>query len=220
MIRACWVVAVLVALGDIAISAWGFGILPDRVPIHWNIHNEVDGYGSKWITLALMPIVVVGIIGLFAALPALSPKGFEIDGSRPTLALLMVIVLGLMSYVHTVILYATWYSVTGRPGIDLGRLLLAGMFPFFGLMGVFLRGVHKNFYVGVRVPWTLASDRVWTDTHRLTSWVWAGASVLGLVLLLLGVTILVPIAVLVVGLITPIVYSYMHYKRLERQGAL
>ncbi len=220
MIRAYWAVAVLLALCDVAVSVWAFGILPDRVPIHWNIHNEVDGYGSKWITLALMPIVVVGIIGLFAALPALSPKGFEIDGSRPTLAMLLVIVLGLMSYVHATILYATWNSVAGRPEVDLGRVLLLGMFLFFALMGVCLRGVHKNFYVGVRVPWTLASDRVWTDTHRLTSWVWALASALGVVLLVLGVTILAPIAVLVVGVITPIVYSYMHYKTLERQGAL
>ena len=36
-----------------------------------------------------------------------------------------------------------------------------------------------NFYIGVRMPWTLASDRVWNDTHRLAAWTMVGGSLVG-----------------------------------------
>lgn len=220
MIRACWILAVILLVGDVAISGWGWAILPDRVPTHWNIHNEVDGYGSKFITVLLTPLVVLATLGLFAALPALSPKGFEVDSFRPTTAVVMVIVVGLLSYTHAVILYATWNSATGGPAIDLGRFLLGGMFAFFALMGNSLGKVHKNFYIGVRLPWTLASDRVWNDVHRLAAWIWTGAGALGVVLLVMGANLLVLAGLFTAAVLVPCVYSYVHYKTLERRGAL
>ncbi len=220
MIRACWTVAVIMVVCDVAASACGYTVLPDRVPTHWNWNNQVDGYGSKLIPTLLMPVVALGIIGLFAALPALSPKGFEIDSFRPTVAVILLITVGLMSYLHGVILYATWNSVTGGPAIDLGRILLGGIFGSFGIMGNFMGKIHKNFYIGVRLPWTLASDRVWNDTHRLAAWVWTGMGALGVGLLVLGANILILIALLVVSCMVPAVYSFVHYRSLERHGAL
>lgn len=220
MIRAGWIVAVILVVCDVAASAWGYTVLPDRVPTHWNFNNEVDGYGSKWIPALTMPLVVVGMMGLFAALPALSPRGFEVDSFRPTVAVLLLIITGLLSYLHAVILYATWNSVTGGAAIDLGRIILGGILGFFALIGNFMGKVHKNFYIGVRLPWTLASDRVWNDTHRLAAWLWTGAGAVGVVLLVLGANTLILASLLVEAVLVPAVYSYVHYKTLERRGAL
>ena len=54
--------------------------------------------------------------------------------------------------------------------MDIGRAMIGGMFLFFALLGNVMGKVRKNFYIGIRVPWTLASDRVWNDTHRLAAW--------------------------------------------------
>ena len=78
-----------------------------------------------------------------------------------------------------VLLYTVRQSGAGRPSFDLGRAFIAGMFLFFGLMGNVMGKVRKNFYIGIRVPWTLASDRVWNDTHRVAAWVWVAAGVVG-----------------------------------------
>jgi uncharacterized membrane protein len=32
-----------------------------------------------------------------------------------------------------------------------------------------LRKAKRNFFIGIRTPWTLSSDRVWEETHRLGS---------------------------------------------------
>jgi len=103
---------------------------------------------------------------------------------------------------------------------DLNRAFFAGLFLFFGLMGNVLGKVRKNFYIGIRVPWTLASDRVWNDTHRLGAWVMVAAGVIGFVLTIFGAPIWVPIVVLVGSMSIPLIYSFVHYKALERAGQL
>ena len=141
------------------------------MPTHWNIEGKVDGWGDKsWATF-LMPGMMIGLLILFAFLPALSPKHFEVDTFRSTYLYIMVLTTGLFAYMNGVILLATWQEVREGPKfMDIGRALIGGMFLFFALLGNVMGKVRKNFYIGIRVPWTLASDRVWNDTHRLAAW--------------------------------------------------
>ena len=94
------------------------------------------------------------------------------------------------------------------------------MFLFFALMGNVMGKVRKNFYIGIRVPWTLASDRVWNDTHRLAAWLMVAGGIIGFLLVIAGLPLLVAIGVMIVTLLIPVVYSFVHYKALERCGAL
>ena len=119
-----------------------------------------------------------------------------------------------------VILYVVQQTVAKQPTVDLGRAFMAGLFLFFGLMGVAIGKVRRNFYIGVRVPWTLASDRVWNDTHRLAAWIWVSAGVIGFVMTVLRAPILAAIAVLIFSAFIPVIYAFVHYKHLERTGAL
>jgi uncharacterized membrane protein len=132
----------------------------------------------------------------------------------------MALTIGLFAYMHIVLLYTVQQSVLRQASVDLGRAFIAGMFLFFALMGNVMGKVRKNFYIGVRVPWTLASDRVWNDTHRLAAWVFVAAGVIGFGMIVVGVPIIYPIGVLLLSAFVPIVYSFLHYKSLERRGAL
>ncbi len=202
------------------VSVWLYPSLPDRIPTHWNIKGQVDGYGNKQWAVFLMPVFMVGMLVLFYFLPALSPKHFEVDAFRPTYLYIMVIVTALFAYLHLLTLYAVWKSVAQQEQFDLGRPLIAGIFLMYALLGNVLGKVRKNFYIGVRVPWTLASDRVWNDTHRLAAWIMVSAGLLGFIMTLIGVPLLYSIALLIVSAFVPIIYSFVHYKALERRGAL
>ena len=142
------------------------------------------------------------------------------DTFRSTYLYIMVLVVGLFAYMDGVMLYVVHQTVAKQPTVDLGRAFLAGLFLFFGLMGNVMGKVRKNFYIGVRVPWTLASDRVWNDTHRLAAWVLVAAGVIGFAMIVLGAPILAAFAVLIVSAFIPVIYSFVHYKSLERRGAL
>ena len=221
MSRPYWIIAGLLTLSAWALAAWLYTSLPQRVPIHWNIEGKVDGWGDKsWATF-LMPGTMTGMLILFAFLPALSPKHFEVDSFRSTYLYIMVLTTGLFAYMNGVILLATWQEVReGSKFMDIGRAMIGGMFLFFALLGNVMGKVRKNFYIGIRVPWTLASDRVWNDTHRLAAWLMVAGGIIGFLLVIAGLPILWSIGVMLVTFLIPIVYSFVHYKALERQGAL
>ena len=190
------------------------------IPTHWNIKGQIDGYGSKHWAVFLMPVFMVALLVFFYFLPALSPKHFEVDAFRPTYLYIMVVLTALFAYLHLLTLYAVWKSVAQHEQFDLGRPLVAGIFLMYALMGNVLGKVRKNFYIGVRVPWTLASDRVWNDTHRVAAWIMVSAGLLGFIMTLAGVPFLYSIALFIVSAFVPIIYSFVHYKALERRGAL
>jgi uncharacterized membrane protein len=166
-------------------------------------------------------MLMVGFLALFALLPALSPRHFEVDRFRSTYLYLMVLMTALFFYMNAVILMATWQSVREGPKtFDIGRALIAGIFLFFALMGNVMGKVRKNFYIGIRVPWTLASDRVWNDTHRLAAWLMVAVGALGFLLIVAGVHPLVALGLLIGSMLVPVFYSFVHYKTLERRGLL
>jgi uncharacterized membrane protein len=219
MTRTYWIIAFLLVAIAAGATAWLYPSLPDQIPTHWNFRGEVDGYGGKW-TLFLFPMIMAGMLGLFYFLPALSPKQFEVDTFRSTYLYIMVLVVGLFGYMHGVLLYVVHQAVAKGATVELGRAFIAGLFLFFTLMGNVIGKVRKNFYIGVRVPWTLASDRVWNDTHRLAAWVMVAAGLIGFVITISGLSIIFAIIVLVSSALIPVIYSFVHYKSLERRGAL
>ncbi len=219
MNRIYWIIALgLLALG-VGVTAWYYPGLPDRIPTHWNIRGEVDGYGGKR-TLFLLPVMSLPLLALFYFLPALSPRHFEVESFRGTYLYLMDLTIGLFVYLQLVILHATVQAVHGDNTFDIGRALMAGIFLFFALMGNVMGKVRRNFYIGIRVPWTLASERVWNDTHRLAAWVMTASGTVGFLSLFLGAPIWVGFVLLFVPMLIPIVYSFVHYKALERRGQL
>ena len=131
--------------------------------------------------------MMIVFLVLFAFLPALSPKHFEVDTFRSTYLYIMVLITALFAYMNGVILLATWQELReGNKFMDIGRALIGGMFLFFALLGNVMGKVRKNFYIGIRVPWTLASDRVWNDTHRLAAWLMVAGGIIGFLVVILG----------------------------------
>jgi uncharacterized membrane protein len=217
MTRIYWIIAVALMVASIAAPAWLYAALPERIPTHWNIKGEVDGYGGKW-TLFVFPMMMVPLLALFYLLPALSPRNFEVDTFRSTYLYIMDATLGLFTYMQGVLLYTVYQVVHGNPSIDIGRGFFAGLFLFFALMGNVMGKVRKNFYIGIRTPWTLASERVWNDTHRLGAWVMTFAGLVGFATTILGVPIWASIILLIGSMLGLLVYSFLHYRALERAG--
>jgi uncharacterized membrane protein len=210
---------VVLTLATLAVSLYlGWlrpDLLPERVPIHWGLEGPNQFVSHDQVLPYLL--IVPGVMGLFVllslALPWLSPQQFGIDRFRSTYNYLIALVLTLFAYLHGVALAAGFY-----PDLNLTRVLVAGMFLFFALIGNQLGKVQRNFYVGVRTPWTLANETVWIRTHRLAAWLITGGSLVGFVAVLAGVPLLWCFAGLMVLAVTPVLYSLVLYKRLERQG--
>lgn len=96
-------------------------------------------------------------------------------------------------------------------------MLDAGTALLFVVVGNVLGQIRPNFFVGIRVPWTLADEEVWRRTHRLAARVW----VLGGLACLALAPVQAPwsphafVACLSVMGLAPVVYSYAIFRRLR-----
>jgi Protein of unknown function (DUF1648) len=84
--------------------------LQNTVPIHWNAHGQPNGWGPKWSLFLWGPGIMAAIVLLFAALPWLSPRNFEVDSFRSTYLYIMIVLVSMLAYIHVLALAAVWES--------------------------------------------------------------------------------------------------------------
>jgi uncharacterized membrane protein len=214
MTRKVLVFELLIIAAALAATAVLYPQFPAQVPFHWNLHMQPDRYGPRWELYLYGPGFMAAVMLLTWLFPWLSPKRFEIDGFWSTYHQVMLLVFVLMAYIYAVMLWAD----CGRE-INMGRALLCGACLFIVVFGNLMGKLRRNFYLGVRTPWTLASERVWNRTHRFAARISVVAGLLGLALSIGGLYLWAVLALLVAGL-APVVYSLVYYKQLERRNEL
>ena len=109
--RTYFLIAGGIILATLALTLAVLPQLPSQVPVHWNAHNQIDQYGSKWTLVALLPGIMAGTICLMAVLPWLSPRRFQVDEPRHLYLALMDILLVFLAYFQVLMIVAA----LGRP---------------------------------------------------------------------------------------------------------
>jgi uncharacterized membrane protein len=148
-------------------------------------------------------------------LPWLSPKHFEVESFRSTYIRIMLMTVGIWAYLDAVIL---WAGVGHR--VNESRAIGGGVCLLFALLGNVMGKVRRNFYIGVRTPWALASERVWNATHRLAAKTFFLGGLAGLALVAMGLNGWPPVVAVLAGAFVPAVYSLVYSKQLQRRGEL
>lgn len=210
-----FVIAGALLLATLVAYALAYPQLPAQIPIHWNAQGVVNGYGPRGTLLLLGPGGMLGVLVLFGLLRRLSPRDYEVDSFRPTYLYLMLVMEVLLAYLFAVLL---WAALVGPQ--DALRMVLGGVGVLFMLIGNVLGKVRRNFFIGIRTPWTLASERVWYATHRLAAKAWVASGLLSLLGVMLGLPIWGMVALWVASALLPAAYSLLLYQRLARSGEL
>jgi uncharacterized membrane protein len=211
--------AAVVILAVLAGTIVAYPLLPSVVPIHWDAHGHVNGWGPKWWLFLTGPGSMLFIVLMFSALPWLSPKKFEVDAFRATYLYIMIMIVAMMAYCNLLILMAALGSLGGIV-LDVSRSVEGGVCLLIALLGNVLGKVRQNFFVGIRTPWTIANERVWNATHRFAAKTFFVGGLLGLLAVILRAPFWVPITVILIAVLGPALYSLVFYKQLERRGEL
>jgi uncharacterized membrane protein len=129
----------------------------------------------------------------------------------------MLAAIALAGYITAVMLFA---ALTRH--VDVSAALLAGVSLLLVFIGNLMGKVRRNFFIGIRTPWTLASERVWHATHRLAGRTIVLTGIVSFAAALWGglAGTVAWLALVLAGVLAPVVYSFVHYKALEREGAL
>lgn len=207
--RLNWV-SIALALAMFGVAAWYYPQLPDPVPTHWNAAGEVDGWTGKPWGVYLFPVITLGLVMLLMVLPVISPRGFRLDSARRVYD---IVIFALAAFMAVIEFYSFRSAIHGAESLTRAVPMMVGF--LFIVLGNYLGKFPKNFFVGIRTPWTLASDVVWNRTHRLGGYVFMLA---GLVILLTGIFSMPPWVLITAALgaaLVPAVYSLVLYKRLH-----
>jgi uncharacterized membrane protein len=228
MTRKAW----LLCLGMIAAAFAASGVvyanrqawLPESVPVHWDITLQPDAWAQRddmfWY-LMMPPLLMAGFAVLLPLLIYwLSPRGFEPSKGNPRVSnYIVLLTLFLLCALHGALLLV----YTGR-GLPVPQTLVGVLFLFFLLIGNVLGQVQRNFWIGIRTPWTLANHVVWEKTHRLGAWLFVAAGLLGLLSLTLSNLLPMPVLLAIWGLLlgvaclVPVIYSLVIYKQMDKAG--
>lgn len=183
--------------------------MPERMPTHWNAAGEVDGYGNRFMGLFLMPIFLAGIYLLFLFLPKIMVyrKNFE-KFKKYFYGFKVVFIL----------FFIAIYIATLLPNfgihLNIAYIMIPSLAVLFFYIGYMLKFAKRNYFIGIRTPWTLANENVWNKTHQLGSKLFMVFALVMLSSIFFPKKfvwfVLIPVIAIVLFLF---IYSYLEYKK-------
>jgi len=207
-------VAFLSIAASVGLSWYFYPSLPHQVPSHFSFDGTPDAYVSKSSFILMELGLVLFMYVLLTFLPRIDPFWKKIQSKYNVLLLFRDIIMLFMLFLFIATLYS---ARSGRLNMDLFGL---GIGLLFILLGNYLPRLPRNFFVGVRTPWTLASEVVWRKTHIVSGWLFVAGGVLIIVLGLFGLPMhIVLLSVLLpVFVFSSIFYPYFLYRKIQREG--
>lgn len=210
-----WIPLALI-LATMAFAAAVYDRLPERMPIHWNASGEVDGYGSRFWGAFGLPAFLILLWGILRAVPYIDPRKENIEKFRGAYETMVIAVIALMCLIQVAVIG----NALGWP-ISVGRVVPSVVGALFVVLGNLLPRFRSNFFMGIRTPWTLSSDTVWTKTHRFGGYFMVAV---GLLLVIAGLTgsplwITIAIAGGITLAISVVLYSYILWRGEQRDAS-
>ncbi|HEY0754606.1 MAG TPA: SdpI family protein [Ktedonobacteraceae bacterium] len=202
---------------QILISIGALPFLPPIVPIHWNAAGQADQYASKWVNTLLFPGLGIFIYLLLRYASAIGPRLGSHAGNIANAHVRAILQVTLLLFVLTVQLLVTVVSLGVL--VDFALVMDLALSVLFIVIGNYLGKVRRNFWLGIRTPWSLTNSVVWERTHRLGGWLFVAVGLLGILCSFIPALRLWGLPVLIIAVsVFLYLYSYIYYQRQTRSG--
>lgn len=132
--------------------------LPETVPMHWNSKGETDRWGEREELLGialLLPLII------YLSMILMPGKAVEKMGKK--YYQLKFILVFFMSALAILILHSMKSQVLNTPN---SIFILVGL--LFVVLGNYFQVIRENYFIGIRLPWTLKNEVVWKRTHEVS----------------------------------------------------
>ncbi len=179
--------------------------LPEQMPTHWNASGEIDGLSSKLFAVVGLPMIMLAAQWLCLLGTLADPK--KANHSAKVLHL----VLWIIPVLSVVLQTATYAAALGKEvQMEVIIPVLVGL--VLAIIGNYLPKCKQNYTIGIKLPWTLNSEENWNRTHRFAGRLWL---ICGIVIMLTGFLggVWILLAVMILMVLAPCIYSYMLYRK-------
>jgi uncharacterized membrane protein len=162
-LRTYWLSLLFLAL-NMALLAFLYDRLPDPVPSLWSDDGKAIDWIAKPTGALLLPLAHLVITLFLIIAPAVDPGSLRAQEPPRFYPLIVAIISGFL-----MLATGTVFAAALGASLSLPRTILGGLGVLLALIGNYLGKVPKNQMVGIRTPWTLASELVWERTHRFAA---------------------------------------------------
>jgi uncharacterized membrane protein len=210
-------IAAIIGL-QLLIALLAYPFLPPIVPTHWDAAGQINGYGPKWVDTFLFPAMTLGIFILIRVLLSISPRMvYGREGQRANVEIVDRLLIGV--FLVLLVVQLTALAASFHLPVDMSFIISLVLSAMILYIGNYLGKLRRNFWAGIRTPWTLLSDTVWERTHRFTGWLFVGTGAVGIALSFVpSIRIWGIVSLLLLDIVLAFVYSYVIYQRLEAEG--
>jgi uncharacterized membrane protein len=202
----------LLAVGIIfltfAIGIYFYSQLPEMIASHWDAQGKVNGYMPKSWGLSMVPLISIILFLFFILIPRIDPLKKNIKKFRKYFDNFVLLILGLMLYLQIItILWNIGFM------FDIIKLMSPALAVVFYYCGVLLENAKRNWFIGIRTPWTLSSEKVWEKTNRLGGKMFKIVGIVSLFGILFSWAIFLMLFLAIAAAAYLFVYSYLEYKK-------
>jgi uncharacterized membrane protein len=200
----------------IIIGLYYYSVLPQTVATHFNAQGNPDGYSTKLALLLIGCGIPIVTYFLLTFIPYIDPFKKKIENNYNIFLLFRDFVIVFIVFMMFLIF------ISAKENTFRSDLFGIGFGLLFILLGNYLPRLPRNFFFGIRSPWTLASEVVWYRTHRISGVLFAVGGLLIIVLTLFKVLLVISILAVVVPLsiYTAFIYPYFLFNKLQKKGEL
>lgn len=197
----------VIVLACLVAGAIVYPHLPNLFVSHWNAYGQPNGSTGRFWGVVTLPLIMLVLIGIWAILPALDPLQ-GIRKFRYVYDFSWFLIISLLAYAYAL----TLGTNLGWP-VTLVTAFIPALAVFFFILGALLPYTKRNWYFGIRTPWTLSSDAVWNKTNRYGSYFLEISALVMLVGLIYPASMLwFVLAPLIGSAIILVIYSYFAYR--------
>lgn len=192
------------------VSGYFFPRLPEQVITHWGMSGNPDGYSSKAIGAFMIPAMMLLLFPLFYFLPRVDPLKENYKSFDKSYYFIIISIYKFLLVIHVILLLQN----IGQK-FDFAKVMIVIFSALFIAIGFGIKDLKRNYFAGIRTPWTISSDEVWGKTHKFGS----RAMILGGIVGLFGLIVpqygfLFGFVPLVLSVLVTVLYSYLEWKKL------
>ena len=207
------VVTTLMTLIPLFIGLIMWNKLPDTMATHFNFRGEADGYSSKAFAVVGLNLFLTIVHVVVALLTAVDPKN-EDDAISDKIYCLILLIIPVTSVFCGVLTYSDTIGITVN--VPLVTQLFIGL--LFLVLGNYMPKMHRNYTVGVRLPWTMDDTENWDHTNRFAGRLFMVCGLIMIMNAFLNVggekgLVFILIGCAIIEAVIPAIYSYIYYIR-------
>ena len=204
-----------IILLSFVVAFYFYPIMPGIMASHWDINGHVNGYMSKAWALFFTPSISLFILLLWLLIPTIDPLRDNIRRFRKYFDGFILLMVLFIFYLFSLTIIWNLGFV-----FDMAYALIPALAAIFYFAGILTENAKRNWFIGIRTPWTLSSDKVWEKTNTRGGLLFKIIGILVLLGLLsprhLFAIFFLPMMIAVIYLV---VYSYFEYKKETKKGS-